>query len=51
MTKHRAKPGDDLSYYLGDEAKCATQEQCDELERIFAEAAASVRARQRERAR
>jgi hypothetical protein len=34
----RPMPGDDLSYYLGDEAKCATQEQCDELERRFEEA-------------
>ena len=37
-----ALPGDDLSYYLGDEAVCATQEQCDRLEAIFAEARRSV---------
>lgn len=35
-------PGDDLSYHLGDDARCATQEQCDELEAIVAEVRRSI---------
>ena len=41
-----AKPGDDLSYYLGPDAKRATAEQCRELERMLAEASAAARAGQ-----
>lgn len=36
------KPGDDLSYYLGPSAKYATKEQCEELEKMLAEAEALV---------
>lgn len=32
-----AKPGDDLSYYLGPDATCATAEQCAEMERTMAD--------------
>jgi len=38
------KPGDDLSYYLGPSATCATAEQCAELERAFKEAARAATA-------
>jgi hypothetical protein len=36
------KPGDDLSYYLGPDAKCATAEQCVELYRFVMEAACAT---------
>lgn len=34
----RFRVGEDLSYWLGPDARCATAEQCRELERTFAEA-------------
>ena len=37
------KPGSDLSYYLGPDAKCATAAQCEELKRMFSDAAREVR--------
>ena len=39
------RPGDDLSYYLGPTAKRATQEQCDELDRMFEAAKAEIASR------
>lgn len=37
-----ALPGDDLSDWLGPDAVCATQEQCDEVERLFVAVHADV---------
>lgn len=39
----KIRPGDDLSYYLGPNAVCATPEQCEEVKRAFAEAERAVR--------
>lgn len=36
------KPGDDLSYYLGPDAKCATADQCAELAETFRRASADT---------
>lgn len=42
MTHREIKPGDDLSYYLGPDAACATEEQCEELRRALREAERAV---------
>jgi hypothetical protein len=36
------KPGDDLSYYLGPAATCATEAQCEELRQALLEAERAV---------
>jgi hypothetical protein len=36
------KPGDDLSYYLGPAATCATEAQCKELRQALLEAERAV---------
>ena len=43
MTKRPTfKPGDDLSYYLGPDAVCATEAQCEELQRALRNAERAV---------
>ena len=43
MTKRPTfKPGDDLSYYLGPDAVCATEAQCEELQRALRDAERAV---------